>query len=218
MNIGRSRTKIWLALPVLALMLAAIAMSGLQHGTAYAAVDAEGGSGALTGQADGEELRLGTQELGYAGAADVGAGGAPIYAASRGGMKVVWSALLTVGMATDGRTTIHGYVPGGSEPIGDLDDTAFSDRGVDYAILTLIHQQTGSVNQVVLEVDAGLPDDLIFEVDGERFAVSDSLALGLHENIHVWRLDSGIGWSEGDSMAVKLMRPRPYNPCGDEQE
>ena len=105
-----------------------------------------------------------------------------------------------------------------SEPIGDLDDTAFSDRGVDYAILTLIHQQTGSVNQVVLEVDAGLPDDLIFEVDGERFAVSDSLALGLHENIHVWRLDSGIGWSEGDSMAVKLMRPRPYNPCGDEQE
>ena len=37
MNIGRSRTKIWLALPVLALMLAAIAMSGLQHGTAYAA-------------------------------------------------------------------------------------------------------------------------------------------------------------------------------------
>ena len=39
-----------------------IAMSGLQHGTAYAAVDAEGGSGALTGQADGEELKLGTQE------------------------------------------------------------------------------------------------------------------------------------------------------------
>ena len=203
-----------MALPVLALMLAAIAMSGLQHGTAYAAVDAEGGSGALTGQADGEEFRLGTQELGYAGAAaEVGAGGEPIYAESRGRMMVVWSALLTVGMATDGRTTIHGYVPGGSEPIGDLDDTAFSDRGVDYAILTLIHQQTGSVNQVVLEVDAGLPDDLIFEVDGERFAVSDSLALGLHENIHVWRLDSGIGWSDGDSMAVKLMRPRPYNPC-----
>ena len=138
MNIGRSRTKIWLALPVLALMLAAIAMSGLQHGTAYAAVDAEGGSGALTGQADGEEFRLGTQELGYAGAAaEVGAGGEPIYAESRGRMMVVWSALLTVGMATDGRTTIHGYVPGGSEPIGDLDDTAFSDRGVDYAILNL---------------------------------------------------------------------------------
>ena len=37
MNIGQGRTKIWLALPVLALMLAAIAMSGLQHGTAYAA-------------------------------------------------------------------------------------------------------------------------------------------------------------------------------------
>ena len=202
MNVGRSRTKLWLALPVLALMLAAIAMSGLQRGTAYAAEDSASGTDMLLGTADG--------------GVDTVPNGRPIVAESRGGMRVVWSATLTVGIATDGRTTIHGYVPGGSEPIGDLDDTAFSDRGVDYTILTLIHQQTGSVNQVVLEVDAGLPDDLIYEVDGERFAVSDSLALGLHENIHVWRLDSGIGWSDGDAMTVKLMRPRPYNPCRDE--
>ena len=216
MNIGRSRTKIWLALPVLALMLAAIALGGLQHGTAYAAVDAEGGSGALTGQADGEELRLGTQELGYAGAADVGAGGAPIYAASRGGMKVVWSALLTVGEASQDETTILGYTPGRNVDIGDLDDTEFSDRGVEYAIDSLIHKEVGSINQLVLETSTGLPDDLIFEVDGERYAISDADALGLHKDIQVWWLDSGLGWSDGGTMTVKLMRPRPYNPCRDE--
>ena len=69
-------------------------------------------------------------------------------------MKVVWSATLTVGEASQDETTILGYTPGRNVDIGDLDDTEFSDRGVDYAILTLIHQQTGSVNQVVLEVDA----------------------------------------------------------------
>ena len=202
MNIGQGRTKIWLALPVLALMLAAIALGGLQHGTAYAAEES----------ASGTDMSLGTAD----GGADSVPNGRPIVAESRGRMKVVWSATLTVGEASQDETTILGYVPGRNVDIGDLDDTEFSDRGADYAILTLIHQQTGSVNQVVLEVDAGLPDDLIYEVDGERFAVSDSLALGLHENIHVWRLDSGIGWSDGDTMTVKLMRPRPYNPCRDE--
>ena len=203
MNIGRSRTKIWLALPALpalALMLAAIAMSGLQHGTAYAAVDAEGGSGALTGQADGEELKLGTQEMGYAGVvADVGAGGAPIYAESRGGMKVVWSATLTVGMATDGTTTYLGYGPGLEPPLGNLNDTTFTDRGEGYDIENLFHQEfNGTFQQLVLDTNVRLPNDLVFEADGERFDLSDAAALGLNGSIQAWRLDSGMGWDDGD--------------------
>ena len=90
-----------------------------------------------------------------------------------------------------------GLHPGRNVDIGDLDDTEFSDRGVEYAIDSLIHKEVGSINQLVLETSTGLPDDLIFEVDGERYAISDADALGLHKDIHVWWLDSGLGWSDG---------------------
>ena len=202
MNIGRSRTKIWLALPVLALMLAAIAMSGLQQGTAYAAEESAIGTDMSLGSADG--------------GADSVPNGRPIVAEVRGRMKVVWSATLTVGEASQDETTILGYVPGRNVDIGDLDDTEFSDRGVEYAIDSLVHKEVGSINQLVLETSTGLPDDLIFEVDGERYAISDADALGLHKDIQVWWLDSGLGWSDGGTMTVKLMRPKPYNPCRDE--
>ena len=122
-------------------------------------------------------------------------------------MKVVWSATLTVGEASQDETTILGYTPGRNVDIGDLDDTEFSDRGVEYTIDSLVHKEVGSINQLVLETSTGLPDDLIFEVDGERYAISDADALGLHKDIHVWWLDSGLGWSDGGTMAVKLMRP-----------
>ena len=87
---------------------------------------------------------------------------------------------------------------------------------MEYAIDSLVHKEVGSINQLVLETSTGLPDDLIFEVDGERYAISDADALGLHKDIQVWWLDSGLGWSDGGTMTVKLMRPKPYNPCRDE--
>ena len=180
----------------------AIAMSGLQHGTAYAAEES----------AIGTDMSLGTAD----GGADSVPNGRPIVAESRGRMKVVWSATLTVGEASQDETTILGYAPGRNVDIGDLDDTEFSDRGVEYAIDSLVHKEVGSINQLVLETSTGLPDDLIFEVDGERYAISDADALGLHKDIQVWWLDSGLGWSDGGTMTVKLMRPRPYNPCRDE--
>ena len=152
MNIGRGRSKIWLALPVLGLMLAAIAMSGLQQGTAYAAEES----------AIGTDKSLGTAE----GGGDSAPNGRPIVAESWGGMKVVWSATLTVGMATDGTTTYLGYGPGLDPPIGNLDDITFTDRGVEYTIDSLVNKEVGSINQLVLETSTGLPDDLIFEVDG----------------------------------------------------
>ena len=205
MNIRRGRTKIWLALPVMALMLAAIAMSGLQHGTAYAAEES----------AIGTDMSLGTAD----GGADSVPNGRPIVAESRGRMKVVWSATLTVGMATDGTTTYLGYGPGLDPPTGNLDDITFTDRGEEYEIENLNHQDfNGTFQQLVLDTNVRLPNDLVFEADGERFALSDAKRLGLNGSIQAWQLDSGMGWDDGDTMTVKLMRPRPYNPCGDEQE
>ena len=171
-------------------------------GTAYAAEES----------AIGTDMSLGTAD----GGADSVPNGRPIVAEVRGRMKAVWSATLTVGEASQDETTILGYIPGRNVDIGDLDDTEFSDRGVEYAIDSLVHKEVGSINQLVLETSTGLPDDLIFEVDGERYAISDADALGLHKDIHVWWFDSGLGWSDGETMTVKLMRPRPYNPCRDE--
>ena len=134
-------------------------------------------------------------------------------------MKVVWSATLTVGMATDETTTYLGYAPGLEPPSGNLDDTAFTDRGEGYEIENLFHQEfNGTFRQLVLDTNVRLPNDLVFEVDAERFALSDAAALGSNGSIQAWWLDSGIAWDDGDTMTVKLMRPRPYNPCGDEQE
>ena len=202
-NIGRGRTKIWLALPVLALMLAAIALGGLQQGTAYAAEESASGTDVSLGSADG--------------GADSVPNGRPIVAESRGGMRVVWSATLTVGMATDGTTTYLGYGPGLDPPIGNLDDITLTDRGEEYEIENLYHQDfNGTFQQLVLDTNVRLPNDLVFEADGERFALSDAKRLGLNGSIQAWQLDSGMGWDDGDTMTVKLMRPRPYNPCRDE--
>ena len=201
MNIGRGRTRIWLALPVLALMLAAI--GGFQHGTAYAAEES----------AIGTDMSLGTAD----GGADSVPNGRPIVAEVRGRMKVVWSATLTVGMATDGTTTYLGYGLGLDPPIGNLDDITLTDRGEEYEIENLYHQDfNGTFQQLVLDTNVRLPNDLVFEADGERFALSDAKRLGLNGSIQAWQLDSGMGWDEGDTMTVKLMRPKPYNPCRDE--
>ena len=64
---------------------------------------------------------------------------------------------------------------------------------MEYAIDSLVHKEVGCINQLVLETSTGLPDDLIFEVDGERYAISDADALGLHKDIQVWWLDSRTG-------------------------
>ena len=89
-------------------------------------------------------------------------------------------------------------------------------RGVEYAIDSLIHKEVGSINQLVLETSTGLPNDyLIFELDGERYAISECGRAGTaqgHSGVDA-RLSATAGWSAGGTMTVKLMRPRPYNPC-----
>ena len=142
------------------------------------------------------------------------ADGDGIHAAGQALTLTVWSATLTVGEESQNGTTVWGYVPGNNVEIGDLDDTDFSDRGVDYAIDSLAYKEVGIVKQLVLETDPGLPNDLIFEADGERYALSDADALGLNEDIHVWWLDTGLGWEDGDTMTVKLLRTVIYNSCG----
>ena len=164
-------------------------------------------------------LRIGTDmSLGTAdGGADSVPNGRPIVAESRGRMKVVWSATLTVGEASQDETTILGYVPGRNVDIGDLDDTEFSDRGVEYAIDSLVHKEVGSINQLVLETStgpAGRPD-----FRGRWRAVRNIRCGRAGDCTRTFMCGGSTqDWAgaTGGTMTVKLMRPKPYNPCRDE--
>ena len=116
----------------------------------------------------------------------------------------VWFADLVVGEASDSTRIYQGYMPSMSPPEGELDDTAFTYDGVEYTIVALFYQETGTVRQLVLSADRPLPDDLVLEFGGNKYPVADSLKLGAGGNIHVWRLDSSLGWTEGLQLEVGL--------------
>ena len=119
----------------------------------------------------------------------------------------VWAAFMTVGMATDGNTTYTGYMPGavlGAE--GSLAHTSFTYGDTDYNVLALFHQQVnGGVQQLTLIADRQLPEYLVFYAGNDEFKVSESLTMGADQNIHVWRVDSGPGWTEGQRVIVALL-------------
>ena len=128
--------------------------------------------------------------------------------ASRPNREVyVWATFMTVGMATDGNTTYTGYMPGavlGAE--GSLAHTSFTYGDTDYTVLALFHQQVnGGVKQVTLIADRQLPEYLVFYAGNDEFKVSESVTMGAGQNIHVWRVDSGPGWTEGQRVIVALL-------------
>ena len=119
----------------------------------------------------------------------------------------VWATFMTVGMATDGNMTYTGYMPGavlGTE--GSLGHTSFTYQDTDYNVLALFHQQVnGGVKQVTLIADRQLPEYLVFYAGNDEFKVSESVTMGAGQNIHVWRVDSGPGWTEGQRVIVALL-------------
>lgn len=116
----------------------------------------------------------------------------------------VWFADMVVGEASDSTRTYLGYMPSMSPPEGELDDIAFAYDGVEYTIDALFYQEIGTVRQLVLSADRPLPDDLVLEFGGSKYPVADSMKLGADGNIHVWRLDSSLGWTEGLQLEVGL--------------
>ncbi len=120
----------------------------------------------------------------------------------------VWFADLVVGEASDSTRIYQGYMPSMSPPEGELDDIAFTYDGVEYTILALFYQEIGAVRQLVLSADRPLPDELVFEFSGSKYPVADSMKLGAGGNIHAWRLDSNLGWTEGLQLEVGLTLPQ----------
>ncbi len=136
---------------------------------------------------------------------------------SHAGFEAVWMARVTVGMATDGTTTILGYSSSMSPQLGDLDIHSFTYAGESYVVDNLVLQQvSGVLIQVVLSLNQRLPDGWYFQAKSGEYAVQDSLVLGSGQNIHAWRLDSLPDWTEGETIQVALWRD--IGPQGQEGE
>lgn len=121
--------------------------------------------------------------------------------------ETVWTANLVVGEASNSSTTYLGYLPSMSSPEGQLDITTFTHDGVEYSIRSLFYQEAGQVRQLVLSTDRQLPDELVLEIDGREYSVADSLKMGADGNIHGWRLESDLGWTEDQRLEVSLLIP-----------
>ena len=121
------------------------------------------------------------------------------------GPSWVWSATMTVGEASDSSTSYLGYSPSLGADGGGLDDTDFSYDGVDYIIESLYYLEHDSgVMQLVFYAAAPLPDELVLQAGHQQFFVSDSLKLGANGDIHAWRLDRPLNWTEGQTVELQI--------------
>ena len=126
---------------------------------------------------------------------------------SEAGFEAVWQANLTVGYATDSITTLLGYMPEvyGSDGALDLDSFSYDDQS--FVIENLVFQQVlGGAMQLVLNANQRLPDDLVFQAKTQEYPIQESMALGLYNNIHIWRVDTPLDWTEGETFQVILWR------------
>ena len=127
------------------------------------------------------------------------------------GAVYVWSGILTVGEGHDATSTYLGYMPA-RPPVGEqghLKPRRFTYAGVDYVVQTLVFQQddASGVKRLVFKANVRLPDHLILYVGNQRFDVSDSTAMGIWSDIHVWSVNESPDWTEGQTTYVTLLEP-----------
>ena len=125
--------------------------------------------------------------------------------------REVWSATLTVGKAAGEASGVQGYGSDGAEVFGALDDMSFTDGDINYIVGRLVHKPVGEGHFLLhLEPGQALDPNMVFEVDGKRYAVLDSSPQRNDETTHGWLLDSSLGWEEGETMTVKVLRIELY--------
>ena len=118
--------------------------------------------------------------------------------ASRPNREVyVWATFMTVGVPPTATRPTPAICPA---------HASFTYGDTDYTVLALFHQQVnGGVQQLTLIADRQLPEYLVFYAGNDEFKVSESVTMGADQNIHVWRVDSGPGWTEGQRVIVALL-------------
>ena len=129
--------------------------------------------------------------------------------AEQAGVQTIWTGNLKVGKASDLDETYLGYSPNlAPSEQGDLDVKEFEHDGVQYSILGIFQQEFGpTFKQLIFSADIPLPDDWVFAFGDKSFPLSDAADLGSGQNIHAWRLAEVLGWSEGETVTLSLVKP-----------
>ena len=121
------------------------------------------------------------------------------------GEVYVWAACLTVGGHSNSAVTHLGYIPGFTPSGGALKSAKFTYRYADYTVKNLYYEEIDTgVRQLFLEVDTPLPNELTLYLGNDEFPLSNSESFGSEQNIYVWRLDDGLGWTQGQAIPVLL--------------
>ena len=117
----------------------------------------------------------------------------------------VWSATLTVqAVGTSALGCANEIETGECSTASILTDDDFTHASTDYNVVKLLIRVTG---QLQLRLDPAIAtgsENLILDVAGTQFAFEDADTKGT-----AWRYweSSGLSWSAGDSVAVKLLEP-----------
>ncbi len=122
----------------------------------------------------------------------------------------VWSSALRVGKATDAINTYLGYMLGATAQgnRGSLTDTSFSYKDVHYTVKAIILQiGDRGYRELLFATDVRLPDDLILHIGDHRFALSDATISGVWSGRRTWRVDSNLGWRNGETEYLSLHEP-----------
>ena len=122
----------------------------------------------------------------------------------------VWSATLTV---RDLGSSILGCsnetVPGECRSTSNLSDDDFTHASTDYEVHGLFVRSNGQL-ELILDTDIATGSEmLILDVVGTQFAFKDADLKS--DNSRRWS-SSGLSWSDGDSVAVKLLETETSMP------
>ena len=129
----------------------------------------------------------------------------------------IWSATMTVGMRTFSGLTFHGWNDSGQYIGSSLTDQDFTFGGDTYEIGEI---SVGPV-ALVLRFDSVIAGDIATQATRDKLVLhvgSDSFNLGAgtlqgNQRTIVWA-STGLTWSAGDSVAVKITGPSPPNAYG----
>ncbi len=124
-------------------------------------------------------------------------------------VSVPWSATLTVGLAREAQDNTLGYNLGG--PLGSLSDTSIIVRTHTHTVNRLTYGTVGPAASFVLDQALPVPFTLLHGASGNLSSTTAELIVGSASNIYSWA-GTGLGWRDGDKVAVALTIPVPPPP------
>ena len=122
----------------------------------------------------------------------------------------VWASHMTMGISARPSAVYLGYMQGTTERSaqGTLNPTTFTHGDVDYEVRALaLRQKNDGGQHLVFSTNKRLPDNLTLHIGDHRFAVSESMEMGIWGQVRVWSVQGDLGWTDGQTAYVALLEP-----------